>query len=298
MMANNSRTEARLVLVFFLISLVAANSICADETSDLVSSIEDQGGLVLRVGAEWEVDFHLRGRELTNEGLAQVVRLKNIAWMNLANTKITDSGLVHLRGLENLRRLHLENTEIGDDGVAHLTELKKLEYLNLYGSKITDKSLDHLSKLKSLKRLYVWQTGVTDAGVEQLEARLPELAIERGVDLDNLKASFVIMEEEKLTPKVSLKWNPVSNRRDAPARSDNGENVQILFENKSKRSIKLYWISFGDGELRQYGTLAIGATRQQNTYAKHVWLITDDKDQPLGYFVAEDEDGHAIIPPS
>lgn len=34
-----------------------------------------------------------------------------------------------------------------------------------------------------------------------------------------------------------------------------------------------------------YGELKPGERRVQETFASHVWLITDQQDKPLGYFV-------------
>ena len=70
----------------------------------------------------------------------------------------------------------------------------------------------------------------------------------------------------------------------------------MLFENKTKQTIKLYWITYGNGELKLYGTIAAGASRPQNTYSRNAWLITDESDQPLGYFVALEDDARAVIP--
>ena len=92
---------------------------------------------------QWDIQFQLRGRDLTDDGLADVARLGNVVELNLRDTKITSAGLVHLKGLAKLTRLHLERTNVGDEGIANLTKLTTLEYLNLYGTKITDKSLDH-----------------------------------------------------------------------------------------------------------------------------------------------------------
>ena len=278
-----------------LLISIFSSRVAADEFADAVSAIKGMGGSVRSIGDEWEVDFHVRGRELTNEGLVHVAALKNVAWLNLSNTKITGAGLVHLQGLDKLRSLHLEKTEIGDEGIKHLAGLTNLEYLNLYATKVTDKSLEQLAGAKKLRRLYVWQTDVTDAGVARLEQAQPELKIVRGVDLSKLASSFPA-EAEQPKPKLALKWVAVSRRSEAPARSENGINCQILFENQSARTVKLYWISYGAGELKLYDTLAPGATRQQNSYARNVWLITAENDQPLGYFVVEQDDSHAVIP--
>ncbi|MCH8922807.1 MAG: hypothetical protein IIA67_06625 [Planctomycetes bacterium] len=267
----------------------------ADEVSDAVSAIKKIGGSVRRTGDAWEVDFHLRGRGLTDQGLQHVAALKNVASLNLRNTKISSAGLVHLNGLEKLRWLHLERTAIGDAGIEHLAGLPNLEYLNLYGTKITDKALEQLAGCQNLRRLFVWQTDVTDVGVARLEKTLPDLKIVRGVDLSKLAASFP-KEAEQPRPKLSLNWVAVGSREDAPRRSENGINCTILFENKSKRPVKLYWISYGNGELKLYGTISPGATRRQNSYSRNAWLITDEDDKPLGYFAVEEDDSVAVIP--
>ena len=59
--------------------------------------------------------------------------------------------------------------------------------------------------------------------------------------------------------------------------------------------MKIYWVTFGGG-LKLYGKLNPGGTRNQNTYSDAIWLITDDKDNSLGYFRATGKIGKAVIP--
>ena len=71
---------------------------------------------------------------------------------------------------------------------------------------------------------------------------------------------------------------------------------EVVFENQSAQRIKLYWVSYA-GPLKLYATLDPGATRRQNSYTDNTWLITDERDQPLGYFIiVEPEDCLAVIP--
>ena len=268
-----------------------------DPEAAALAAIEKLGGSVRSVSGgcdDREVEFHLGGRGLTDAGLVHVAALKNVASLNLRDTRISSAGLRHLKGLTKLRWLHLERTAIGDDGVENLAGLVHLEYLNLYATKITDKSLDHLKGLGKLRRLYVWQTGVTDAGAERLCEQLPGLTIVQGVDLSKLPI-YSLKPPEPPRPTETLKWVPVDDATEVPSRSLNGLNTQVYFENKSGRRVKLYWVSYG-GELKLYAELAPGTTRQQNTYSRNTWLIADGNDKPLGYFTVGVEVSLAVIP--
>ena len=115
----------------------------------------------------------------------------------------------------------------------------------------------------------------------------------RGVDLSKLPA-LKDLELDAPKPTEILEWLAVSDASDVP-RSQSGVNTQVYFENKSDRLVKLYWISYG-GELQLYAELRAGTTRQQNSYARNTWLVTDEKDRPLGYFVIGTEVSRAVIP--
>ncbi|MFP6885916.1 MAG: hypothetical protein VB997_00085, partial [Opitutales bacterium] len=101
------------------------------------------------------------------------------------------------------------------------------------------------------------------------------------------------LPEGKTTVKASLPWVAAGTKQ-AP-QSRNGNYTAIIFENKSGRPVKLVWVSY-DGDLTPYGQLASGATRTQNTYSNNTWLITDQKDKHLGYFIATPQVSKALIP--
>ncbi len=151
--------------------------------------------------------------------------------------------------------------------------------------------MDQLSAIKNLTRLYVWKTGVTDEGVARIEKALPNLKVIRGVDLSSLPVSEPSEPEKPGTP---IKWIPASTAGEAP-KSENGDNTEVVFENKSNRKVKIYWVSYGN-ELKLYGELEPGKTHRQNTFANNSWLITDKDDKPLGYFIVGPEKALAVIP--
>ena len=282
----------RLLLIGTVLTLGHALGHADDQAA--IDSIKKNGGLVLpSPGREnqWDIQFQLRGRDLTDDGLADVARLGNVVELNLRDTKITSAGLVHLKGLAKLTRLHLERTNVGDEGIANLTKLTSLEYLNLYGTKITDKSLDHLAGLKNLRQLYVWQTDVTDAGIAKFKKALPAVSVVKGIDL----STIIPVAKEEPKPENDLKWLPEGGDEKPPAKSVTGEFIFVRFINERDKPVKLFWIDYG-GKPKLYGVIEPGDQRRQSTYEGAVWMLADERDKPLGYFVTGREFARAIIP--
>ena len=282
----------RLLLIGTVLTLGQTLGQAEDQAT--INSIKKNGGLVLPSPGgknQWDIQFQLRGRDLTDDGLADVAKLGNVVELNLRDTKITSAGLVHLKGLAKLTRLHLERTNVGDEGIANLTKLTTLEYLNLYGTKITDKSLDHLAGLKKLRQLYVWQTDVTDAGIAKFKKALPAVSVVKGIDL----STIIPVAKEEPKPENDLKWLPEGGDEKPPAKSVTGEFIFVRFINERDKPVKLFWIDYG-GKPKLYGVIEPGDQRRQSTYEGAVWMLADQSDKPLGYFVTGREFARAIIP--
>ena len=283
-------------MIRFLLFLVSISNLALGQTVDqsAIESIKKNGGLVLPSPGgdnQWEIQFQLRGRNLNDAGLEDVAKLKNVIELNLRDTKITSDGLMHLRGLVKLTRLHLERTAIDDTGIAHLKGLTKLQYLNLYNTRITDKALEHLANLKNLQQLYLWQTDVTDLGIANLKKKLPSINIVKGIDLSKV----IPVKKDEPKPEHDLKWLPEGGNEKLPEKSFTGEFTITRFINKSNKPVKLFWIDYG-GKPKLYGMINPKAERRQNTYEDAVWMVTDEKEMPLGYFVTGSEFARAIIP--
>jgi uncharacterized protein YigE (DUF2233 family) len=91
-----------------------------------------------------------------------------------------------------------------------------------------------------------------------------------------------------------LKW-VVASGDVKPPKSKPGSFTVLTFENKRSHRIKLYWVDYS-GSLKLYGEINSGENRQQTTYSDAVWLVTDEKDKPLGYFVSGQKVALAVIP--
>ncbi len=264
----------------------------ADGQADAIATIKKLGGRVRSSQAtptDIGIEFHLRGRELTDADLGVVARAGNIVLLNLRGTKITNKGLATVGTLTKLRELHLEQTAIDDDGLRHLAALKRLKYLNLFGTKVTDAGLKHLTGLTSLRELYVWQTQVSRAGADELRKSLPKVDVILGVDMSKISVT------KPAPPKKpeSLQW--ITKNVEAAPESEFGKSTRVTFENKRRQPVKVYWIGY-DGVRKLYHTLPPNDKRDQNTYAKATWLITGANDQPLGYFITGVPESVAVIP--
>ncbi|MGH8023386.1 MAG: hypothetical protein ACRED1_07380, partial [Limisphaerales bacterium] len=65
-----------------------------------------------------------------------------------------------------------------------------------------------------------------------------------------------------------------------------GDETRITFVNHLRRPLKVFWIG-PDHERKSYGILGPGDNRVQQTYAGHVWLLTDFAGNIAAVFQAE-----------
>lgn len=81
---------------------------------------------------------------------------------------------------------------------------------------------------------------------------------------------------------------------DPHASSPTGEPTHVKFINKLAEEVECAWIT-AEGRPKSYGKIKPGGTFAQNTYAGHMWLISDSKGQPLCSFEARPDDAEVII---
>ena len=60
----------------------------------------------------------------------------------------------------------------------------------------------------------------------------------------------------------------------------NGEATPLTIENGTPGEIEMFWVD-GSGQRKSYGKLPAGQSTTQQTYAGHVWLMTDSSGVPL-----------------
>jgi dipeptidyl-peptidase 4 len=73
-----------------------------------------------------------------------------------------------------------------------------------------------------------------------------------------------------------------------------GEETSLRFKNRTGAAVQLFWVDT-QGERQSYGRLAAGESREQHTYAGHLWLVTDATGKALAAFEADEAGGEVEI---
>ena len=92
---------------------------------------------------------------------------------------------------------------------------------------------------------------------------------------------------------VGAKALPLSNRagqKSAPG----GTPASLRIENETPGRIQYHWIDF-EGETRSYGWIDPGRRSKQNTFAGHLWLITDESGREIALASAPARDGKLVV---
>ncbi|MCF2443408.1 ribonuclease inhibitor [Dyadobacter sp. CY345] len=167
-----------------------------------IEALRKAGLLVNRLSQDQNL-IEVSAVNAANFGDAQISLLlplaEQITWLKLGKTKITDAGLKEVSKLKNLTRLHLEHTAVGDAGLANLKSLKYLEYLNLVDTKVSDRGLKNVADNKSVKSVYVWGSAVSDSAIAVVTSKYPGLVITNGLNKE-LMARFA-QKNDTLTSK-------------------------------------------------------------------------------------------------
>jgi Leucine-rich repeat (LRR) protein len=115
--------------------------------------------------------------KITDAGLKEVSKLKQLKELFLGGGHITNAGLKEVAKLGKLSTLALADTQVTDAGLKQIGKLSQLTSLFLHGTQITDVGLKEIAKFKQLSGLNLAGTKATKAGVAQLQKALPKCYI-------------------------------------------------------------------------------------------------------------------------
>ena len=138
------------------------------------------------------------------------------------------------------------------------------------------------------------EVNVSQAGERVFRSRYAVQKVEPPDDQQFEKRLAAYQAAIKQLEETSLTFVPYTTREALP-NSEAGKETRVVFQNELKIGVKYWYVEGEDHEL--YGELKPGERRVQETFASHVWLITDQQDKPLGYFVASGVSATAKIVP-
>lgn len=126
-------------------------------------------GLASLVGLQQLVFLDLEGSSINDECLKPVGQVSGLTQLNLYGTKITDAGLQHLKDLRELKEIGLGGgIPITDKGASVFKNFPKLQNLYLDATEVTDETIETLKGLEELIDINVAGTRVTTKGIKQL----------------------------------------------------------------------------------------------------------------------------------
>ena len=132
---------------------------------------------------------------------------------------------------------------------------------------------------------YEWNNLAT---VEKYQGKLEEL---RG----RAPKVFAPKPPTKDASLPRLKWHPLTINEVIPASKPDGKVFPLVFINRQKFPVTLFWIS-RSGEKKSYGTIPAGKRQRQQTRPGAVWAITNAGGTALGFFRVGDRSARAEIP--
>ena len=135
---------------------------------DLSNTAVTDAGMKHLAEAKFEL-LILSGTKVGDQGIKELMLIKNLTGLHIGNTRVTNDGLNHLLSKPTIDSLSLKNTVITDEGLKYVGQLTRLETLWLDGTKITDRGLMHLTNLHEMTHLDLTATSVTSDGVLQLK---------------------------------------------------------------------------------------------------------------------------------
>lgn len=124
-------------------------------------------------------------------------------------------------------------------------------------------------------------------------AVLPEHAVKVAEMRKHIPEKFAPKPEPSIESLSALKWHPAGDK-EIPVSKPDGGKFQVHFLNRSENVVKLYWRDRQGGQ-KHYADIAPGEKKSQQTRPGAVWLITDQKERPLGYFKVGDRTARANI---
>ena len=169
----------------------------------------------------------------------------------------------------------------------------------------------NLNLTETAKALHTSQPGISKAIMELEEELGVDIFVRHGKrlkritepGLEVLKSVDVILRELGNLKRIGEEYAmqdagtlSIATTRMILTTAEGGHIIQQFGEMVAGGNLIVGLVVFLIITVVQFIVISKGAERKQNTYSDAVWLVTDNKDKPLGYFVAGTKTALAVIP--
>jgi serine/threonine protein kinase len=120
--------------------------------------------------AQWIHRLSLHDCEISEPGLAKLVKLPNLSAIDFSASTFNDAGAGSLSACQRLQDINASSTSLSREGVSKLARMKSLRNLSLANTQVGDESLIELAKSKELRGLSLsGNERLTNHGLKALE---------------------------------------------------------------------------------------------------------------------------------
>ncbi|MFY8201846.1 MAG: DPP IV N-terminal domain-containing protein, partial [Pirellula staleyi] len=130
----------------------------------------------------------------------------------------------------------------------------------------------------------------THLPIERLDVSLPNQPILIGND----KSYRWDSQSKTLSEVVNPPGKPTPRTSQSNGGGANGSDSSITFENRTKSSIEIFWLS-DDGSKQSYGKIEAGSSKDQHTFGGHRWQIVNAQGESLGVVTAQENHSSIVV---
>ncbi|MEW4452249.1 hypothetical protein AB1L30_06130 [Bremerella sp. JC817] len=111
---------------------------------------------------------------LTDQQLEDLAQIKQLGLLSIDGEQLTNAGIAQLVALKNLHHLTIaDGKQITDEALASVAQLRKLSELELVSLSITDEGIQHLHAMPYLSYVRLSDLSINENAVNQLRQSLP-----------------------------------------------------------------------------------------------------------------------------
>lgn len=104
-----------------------------------------------------------------------------------------------------------------------------------------------------------------------------------------------LADTSKTFPNLeAVTFYTLAEAENPPSSRNGGKAVTLILANSTTRELSVAWVD-PKGNLTPHGFMRPGFISLQETYAGHVWLITDPDGKKVGYATAGTKDGRVLV---